>query len=150
MHTATTINFYNSDNTKYKIKNKHLVIKWIEEIFHIENKKVESISFVFCNDTFLLNLNKTYLKHNTLTDIITFDYSEGELLSGDIFISLDRVNENAIKYKLHFEGELFRVMAHGILHLIGYTDKTNAECLDMRRKEDDCLILWSKINKCST
>ncbi|NTW34299.1 MAG: rRNA maturation RNase YbeY, partial [Bacteroidetes bacterium] len=113
----------------------------------IENKNVENLSFIFCNDSFLLNLNKNYLNHNTFTDIITFDYTEGDLISGDIFISLDRVEENAIKYKLPFNEELFRVIAHGILHLIGYADGTNAERLGMRAKENDCLFIWSKIIK---
>jgi len=148
MHNS--INFYNSDNSIFKIKNKRLVIKWIIYIFFIEDMKAENISFIFCNDSFLLNLNKTYLKHNTFTDIITFDYSEGEIISGDIFINLDRVIENALNYKISFDKEVFRVMAHGILHLIGYTDKTKTERLDMKAKEDECLELWLKINKRST
>ena len=99
------------------------------------------INVVFCSDQYLLKLNQQYLNHNTFTDIITFDYVEGETISGDLFISVERVKENAQKASLPFANELNRVIVHGLLHLMGYNDKTDQETQEIRAKEDFYLTL---------
>lgn len=100
-------------------------------------KKIESISFIFCSDEYLQKLNIKYLKHEDLTDVITFEYNERDLILGDIFISSERVKENSKKYKVSFKEELARVMIHGILHLMGYKDKKENETLIMRKLEKE-------------
>lgn len=121
---------------KFKLDKTAAIKKWIEVIAKTEKKTVGGINYVFAGDEELLKLNKQYLKHNTYTDIITFDYSEGKEISGDIFISVDRVKENAKKFKVKFDDELHRVMIHGVLHLCGYKDKTPKDSKEMRKKED--------------
>ena len=106
------------------------------EVIKAENKQIGEINCIFCDDEYLLEKNKTYLNHNTLTDIITFDYSEKDEISGDLFISIERVRENAKIYNVTFELELSRVLIHGILHLIGFGDKTDEEIKTMRQKEN--------------
>jgi probable rRNA maturation factor len=108
----------------------------------LEERKISGeINIIFVNDEYIFHLNQNYLKHYTYTDIITFDYSNNQLLSGDIFISLDRVKENASRYKTTFRDELNRVMIHGILHLCGYMDKSSSDKLIMRQKEEKYLSL---------
>jgi len=131
--------------TTYKFKNKLKVRKWIKSILENEDRIAGDITYVFCNDEYLLNLNKKYLKHDTLTDIITFDYSEKETLSGDIFISIERVTENAGSYNTSLNAELGRVMAHGVLHLSGYKDKTPEDKKLMRSKEDFYLTAFPNL-----
>jgi len=114
---------------------------WIEETITNENLKPGEINYIFCDDTYLLKKNNKYLKHNTLTDIISFDYTMGKLISGDIFISVERVEENASSYNVSFKDELHRVMIHGVLHYCGYNDKTLEEITQMRAKEDYYLSL---------
>ncbi len=110
---------------------------FIKEMVKLEEKEIEAINFIFCSDDYLLQINNQYLNHNTLTDIITFELSvEGSPLLSDIYISVDRVKENAVRLKKPFQEELHRVMFHGILHLCGYGDKTAAEKKSMRTKED--------------
>ena len=104
-----------------------------------ENKKEGELSFVFCSDEYLLKMNIDYLKHDFYTDVITFDYSEGDIISGDVFISIERIKENSEKYNVSFENELQRVMIHGVLHLVGYKDKTEEELKQMREKESQYL-----------
>jgi ssRNA-specific RNase YbeY (16S rRNA maturation enzyme) len=96
MHTAT-ISYY-AENISFRLKNKKILSDWIKNIILLEKRKLQSVSFIFCNDEYLLKLNQTYLKHKTLTDIITFDYNDGNIISGDIFISIERVKENAKVY----------------------------------------------------
>ena len=129
------INFTNVD-VKFVLKNKLQIRQWIKAIISAEQKQSGNITYVFCNDTYLGDMNEKYLHHHTLTDIITFDYSEKGKLSGDIFISIDRIVENAALYKTHLNSELGRVMAHGVLHLLGYKDKLKEEKDAMRMKED--------------
>ena len=138
---------FSTVETAYNLKNKLKVRNWVKSILESEGKKVGDITYVFCNDEYLGSMNEKYLKHNTLTDIITFDYSEKGKLSGDIFISIERVKENAAGLKLSFMEELQRVMIHGVLHLMGYKDKTKAEKLQMRQKEDYSLSLQNKLIK---
>jgi len=109
---------------------------WLEKVIATENKKLGEIVFVFCNDTYLLKKNIQFLKHDTLTDVITFDYCEGEQINGDILISIDRVQENSEIFKVTFLSELDRVMVHGLLHLLGYKDKTKEDTKLMRFKEN--------------
>lgn len=129
------INFY-SENIDFEPENKHLIQKWIISVIEETKSSLGSINYIFCSDEYLLKINQQYLDHDTYTDIITFDYSSGKLLSGDIFISIDRIKENAIKFRKTFENELHRVMIHGILHLSGLKDKSDEESKIMRSQED--------------
>ena len=115
---------------------KSLLKKYISLLINSEFKKVGEISIILCSDKYLLEINIEYLKHNYYTDIITFNYVEGNLISGDLFISIDRVKENSIVFKTDLIKELYRVIFHGILHLIGYNDKTEEEKRIMKTKED--------------
>ncbi len=115
---------------------KNFIKKHIKQLIINEIKELGEISIIFCSDKYLLDVNVNYLKHNYYTDIITFNYVNGEIISGDLFISLDRVKENAIKFNTILIKELYRVIFHGLLHLIGYNDKTEKEKGLMREKED--------------
>lgn len=116
--------------------------KWLIRVAESENQTIGNINYIFCSDRHLLKINRQYLGHRTLTDIITFQYHiDGQPLEGDIFISIPRVKENATKYKANPTDELHRVMVHGLLHLMGYRDKTPAEKKAMREKEASCLSL---------
>ena len=127
---------------RFNLKKKLEVRNWIKSIARSEDKIAGDIAFIFCSDEYLGNMNEQYLKHHTLTDIITFDYSEGGKVSGDIFISIDRVKENALSFSNSLDQELGRVMAHGVLHLCGYKDKSADEKKLMRSKEDICLVSY--------
>ena len=116
--------------------NKEKFSFWLNEIIIEENKILGDIVYVFCDDDYLLAKNIKYLNHNTLTDVITFDYSKNKLISGDILISIDRVRENSNIFGVQFLNELQRVMVHGLLHLLGYNDKTEIEEKEIREKED--------------
>jgi len=115
--------------------------KWIADLISNESYRLDTINYIFCSDEDLLKRNIEFLNHDTLTDIISFDYTMGKLISGDIFISVDRVAENAKEFDVSFLEELHRVMAHGVLHYCGYKDKTSEDKLEMRRKEDYYLSL---------
>lgn len=115
--------------------------QWLSEVTRLENKKLGDVTLIFCSDEYLLNINQTYLDHDYYTDIITFDYTEGDFVSGDLYISVDRVSENAGINDVSFLNELNRVVVHGVLHLCGYKDKSDEEEKQMRRKEDDALNL---------
>ena len=115
---------------------------WIKRVVDSERMKIGEINFVFCNDDYLFAMNTKYLKHDTYTDILTFDYTDGDIISGDVCISIDRVRENARIFEVDFENELQRVMAHGVLHLVGYGDKTDSEIELMRGKEDEKMKLF--------
>lgn len=128
-------NLPESVNTDYK--------KWLEDLILSEEKKLGEINYVFCNDEYLLKVNQDYLQHDYYTDIITFDYVKGKTISGEIFVSLQRISDNASTLPKNYEEELRRVLAHGILHLCGYKDKTEEEELLMRSKEDFYLAKYS-------
>lgn len=115
---------------------------WINTIINSENADLGDLSYIFCSDDYLLKLNQKYLKHNSFTDIITFDYSAQKVISGDIYISIDRIRENAVKFNEDFNKELLRVMAHGVLHLLGYNDKNKKEKEAMRAKEDEKIDMF--------
>ena len=120
-----------------------LVASWVKSSLILENKNVGKINCIFCNDEYLLNINQTYLKHDTFTDIVTFNYVENNQISGDLFISIERVKENAKTFDVNFLRELNRVIIHGVLHLIGYNDKTLEEAEQIRAKEDFYLNLYA-------
>ncbi len=127
--------------TNFELLNQSSITHWIESAISSEGYQPGEINYIFCDDDCLLDKNIKYLKHNTLTDIISFDYREGNTLNGDIFISIDRVKENARDLGHLFEDELCRVMIHGVLHYCGYQDKTEKEQIEMTTKEDYYLSL---------
>jgi rRNA maturation RNase YbeY len=122
--------------TNFEISNQSAVSDWLKAIISQENYNEGEVSIVFCDDAFLHNLNVEFLKHDTLTDVISFDYSIGNEIHGEIFISIERVRENAIEFNQSFDTELSRVMAHGVLHYCGYKDKSKSDAALMRTKED--------------
>ncbi|MEM9685725.1 MAG: rRNA maturation RNase YbeY [Bacteroidota bacterium] len=126
----------------FQIVDQSIYNKWVTTIIVSEGYEAGEVNYIFCNDVYLQELNHNYLNHNDLTDIISFDYSEGNTINGDIFISIERVKDNAGLYKVSFEKELLRVMAHGILHYCGYRDKTTAEKTVMRRKEEEKITMF--------
>lgn len=135
------IHFF-SEDTSFQFSDQAPTSVWIERIINQEKRVTGDLNFIFCSDTHLHQMNLTYLNHDNLTDIITFDNSDTvEHISGDVFISVDRVIENAAGLSTDFEQELNRVIIHGILHLIGYNDKSPEEKARMREKEDACLSL---------
>jgi probable rRNA maturation factor len=117
--------------------------KWLEDIILSEGKKLGEINYIFCDDEYLLKVNQDYLQHDYYTDIITFDYVKGKTISGEIFVSLQRISDNASTLSRDYEEELRRVLAHGILHLSGYKDKTEEEEKLMRNKEDHYLAKYN-------
>lgn len=133
---------FSVEEIKFVLKEKQRIRHWITAVIKQQQKRVGDIGYLFCGDEYLLNVNKEYLNHDTYTDIITFDYVEGDLVSGDIMISVDRVGENAQSFGVSFEQELHRVIIHGILHLLGQADKSEEDSKEMRRKEDEALMLW--------
>jgi rRNA maturation RNase YbeY len=131
-----SIRFFTED-ISFSLKNKGLVRKWIKQTIIDESHKLRELNFIFCSDQYLLSINQQFLNHDTYTDIITFDNSDKEgLIIGDIFISVDRVQENAESFKTKLEDELQRVMIHGTLHLLGYPDKGKEAKAIMTQKED--------------
>lgn len=115
---------------------------WIQSICKSEGCHVGELNYIFCSDSYLLNINQKYLHHDTFTDIITFDYTEGNAISGDIYISVERVKENKTTYQVTFKNELLRVMSHGVLHLLGYKDKNEEDVLKMRLKEEEKIKMF--------
>ena len=124
------------------IENDRPFMDWLSRVAESEGYSLSALSYIFCNDQYLLDLNQTYLSHDTLTDIITFDYVEGTEVSGDIFISVDRLKENAAIFRVSFEEERLRVMAHGLLHLMGYKDKTTEDQEVMSNKENEKIKMF--------
>jgi probable rRNA maturation factor len=136
---------FSNQEIRFVLRNKLKIREWVKTILKEEGRRTGDIAYVFCHDEYLLKLNQQYLKHQTLTDIITFDYSEKDIISGDIFISLDRIKENSFSYSRSFEEELGRVMAHGILHLAGYKDKTVEDKKKMTEKENTYLVTYPNL-----
>ena len=122
--------------TDFSLEDESMISEWITKVVEEENCKLEEINYIFCDDNYLHKLNLEFLKHDTLTDIISFDYSVGKVIQGDIFISIERVTENAQDFKVSFEEELYRVIVHGVLHYCGYKDKTEKDANLMRSKEN--------------
>ena len=129
------VSYYTQD-IDFTFKNKAANNQWLKVVAESEIRKLGQISIIFCSDNYILDINMKYLQHDYFTDIITFDYCKGDRLSGDLFISIDSVRENARLYGVEFQEELYRVIVHGILHLIGYDDHTKAQKAQMRAKEN--------------
>lgn len=127
---------------EFDLSNEEHFSKWISEVILSENKKEGDINYIFCDDEYILEINKQYLQHDYYTDIISFDYSVGNELHGDIFISVDRVRENAIDFNVSFDEELKRVVIHGVLHYCGYKDKSEDDKQVMRQKEDEKIKMF--------
>ncbi|MDZ4824168.1 MAG: rRNA maturation RNase YbeY [Flavobacteriales bacterium] len=132
---------FHNESIHFTLHRKNAIKTWLEKVILKEKKSRGEIAFIFCDDEYLLTINRTYLKHDFYTDVITFDYCEEKTISGDVFISIDRVKDNAKSLNISFENELHRVMVHGVLHLLGYKDKTNTSSSAMRKMEDECLRL---------
>lgn len=132
--------------TDFKLLDEAKISSWISKIIEHHNCKKEEISYVFCDDEYLHRLNVQYLNHDTLTDIISFDYSIGKTISGDIFISVERVEDNAKDFDVDFNTELHRVIIHGILHYCGFKDKTEDDAKLMRAKEDEALLILKEMS----
>ena len=131
---------FNVEDIDFELQNTEGVIAWIEKVVKLEKKRISGISYIFCSDEYVHKLNVEYLNHDTLTDILTFPYSRSPI-EGDIFISIDRVKDNAKDINNSFENELHRVIIHGVLHLCGYLDETDEDEAMMRKKEDEALLL---------
>ncbi|HRG37745.1 MAG TPA: rRNA maturation RNase YbeY [Bacteroidia bacterium] len=133
---------FHIEDISFTLKNKTRLKKWIVETIEKKKRKTGEINFIFCSDTYLLGINNQYLQHDTYTDIITFDYSKESKnlpISGDIFISIERIRENAKTFSKTTEEELHRVIIHGVLHLLGYKDKTKSAKEEMTKEENGCL-----------
>ncbi len=133
---------FHSEGVNSKTPSKRLLKAWIKEFVSTHGKKVGELAFVFCSDEKILEVNQNFLQHDYYTDIITFDYCEGEIVSGDIFISVERVAENATSHNVEYNAELLRVLAHGVLHLIGFQDKSPKNKKEMTENEDLCMSLF--------
>jgi len=128
--------------TDFELHNEPDFSKWLSAVILSENKKEGEINYIFCDDDYLLEINQQYLDHDTLTDIISFDYSVGNEINGDVFVSVERVKENASDYNVTFQEEIQRVLVHGILHYCGYKDKTESDELVMRTKEEEKMKMF--------
>ena len=128
------MDFILQDESKY--------VGWIKDLVASEDGEISHLDYIFCTDAYLLEKNQEFLKHDTYTDIITFDYSKGKTIAGDVFVSIERLKENSDKYNVRFNEELLRVMAHGVLHLLGYKDKSEEEKAIMRQKENEKIKLF--------
>lgn len=137
--------YYNSEDTKLPKIQKRKISQWIKSVVKKHNYKVGDISYIFCSDEVILRVNREYLQHDYFTDIITFDYTEGDRISGDLFISLDTVKTNAEKFGTPYKEELHRVIIHGILHLCGIDDKGPGEREVMEQNENDALEMLKEI-----
>lgn len=133
-----------SCQTNYPLKSRTKIKQWIKQVIEAKGKKTGNITYIFCDDEYLLEVNKQYLQHDYYTDVITFDYVENDLISGDIFISTDRVRENALAFGSSETEELHRVIIHGALHLLGLKDKSEKEASQMRQAENEALKLLNE------
>lgn len=136
---------FSAQNIDFDLEDPQKVRLWVTEVVSRRQMRVGNISYLFCDDEHILQVNRQFLDHDTYTDIITFDYVAGGLVSGDILISIDRVGENARTYGVPFEQELHRVIIHGVLHLLGQGDKLPDEATEMRRQEAEALALWEQM-----
>ncbi|MBC5861946.1 rRNA maturation RNase YbeY [Flavobacterium turcicum] len=128
--------------TDFELDNEGAVEQWLSRVIESENKKEGEINYIFCDDDYLHKINMEYLQHDTLTDIISFDYCVGSEINGDVFVSIERVKENALDFNVSFDEELKRVLVHGILHYCGYKDKSDNDEILMRAKEDEKILLF--------
>lgn len=133
--------YFSNGDVDFFLKNDKILKRWISDVIANHNMTLGRINYLFCSDSMVHDMNVRFLNHDTLTDIITFDYVEGNLVSGDIIISIDRVGENATIFSTSFENELHRVIIHGVLHLLGFKDKSEEDAAIMRAKENESLLL---------
>lgn len=136
---------YNKEDSGALVGRKRVINRWIKSVAAVSHYTVGDLSIITCSDSYIHKMNVQYLGHDYATDIITFDYSECSILSGDLFISTDTVRSNAKRYGVLFHVELHRVIIHGVLHLMGYKDKSKSDAAEMRRQEDAALLLLEKI-----
>ena len=132
--------FFHTIDTEPQLKHKLALKRWIRDQILAENREVGTINVIFCSDAYLLEVNRTHLNHDYYTDIITFDYCQDKVVSGDLYISSERVLENSSTFKKSIQEETHRVIIHGVMHLCGYKDKTKSEALTMRKKEENSLL----------
>ena len=142
---AGIINFYFEND--FNLNDHDSYEEWLKKVISSEEKELEEVSYIFCDDQYLLEINQKYLNHDTYTDIISFDSCIGNILQGDIFISIERVSENSAEYGVEFQEELRRVMAHGILHFCGYKDKSEEEQSLMRQTEEEKMQMFHEEQK---
>jgi probable rRNA maturation factor len=140
------IRYYN-ENVRFSLNGKRFNNRWLKAVAESENFSLGNIAIIYCSDSYILDMNQKFLKHDYYTDIITFDYCEGNVLSGDLFISIDSIRDNAAHFGTTFDDELNRVMVHGILHLMGYDDHTKEQQKTMRTKENEYLELRDRMLK---
>ncbi|MEE3447064.1 MAG: rRNA maturation RNase YbeY, partial [Bacteroidales bacterium] len=133
---------FNFEDVEFDLPDKNTLTDWIKLAVESEGKILGDITYVFCSDEYLWNMNKQYLNHDYYTDIITFDYVKKGVISGDLFISYDRIKDNAEKFNVSHETELLRVMIHGVMHLVGYDDMTDEDETKIHEREDYYLNLW--------
>lgn len=134
---------FNSEDVSIPVVLNESTKSWISQIVSNSNKRIGTVNYIFCSDEYILEVNKQYLSHNYYTDIITFDYCKGDIVSGDLLISLDTIQSNSQAFNTDYTSELHRVMIHGVLHLLGYKDGTESEKVEMRFQEDTALSLLS-------
>mgnify|MGYP004663784551 FL=1 len=138
--------FYKEGNADYpSFFSDTMICKWLHVIAEHYQRQLGALNFIFCDDEYILSVNRQYLNHDYYTDVITFDYCAGDVLSGDIFISLDTVQSNAIEFNTTYDNEFHRVVCHSVLHLIGFKDKTEPDSVEMRRNENICLDLLKSL-----
>ena len=138
---------FNFEDVNFQLPEQQTLVDWISFAVKNEGYELKNITYVFCSDEYLWNMNKQFLQHDYYTDIITFDYVKGKVVSGDLFISYDRIVDNANKFDVSRETELLRVMIHGVLHLCGYDDKTDQQKIVMRQNEEKWLNRLYELNK---
>lgn len=136
---------YFFEDTDFQFKPKRFTSSWLKTVSESEIRKLGDVNIIFCSDNYILDINQRYLQHDYFTDIITFDYCDGNILSGDLFISVESVRENALEYGTEFDEELNRVIVHGILHLVGYDDHAEDDIVVMRSKENYYLDLRNSL-----
>ncbi len=143
MEELSLVSFF-SEDIEFELSKEEVAVRWVQNTIENEGKKTGEINYIFCSDEYLHKINLEHLQHDTYTDIITFNYCEEKLVSADIFISIDRVKENAKTFQTSFQNELNRVIIHGVLHLVGYDDKSTSDKELMRTKEDFYLSLQAE------
>ena len=131
--------FFHTEDISFALGSENTISNWLLKLVELHNKKLGELNYIFCSDDYLWKLNQQHLKHDYFTDIITFDYCDKDLISGDLFISIERIKENAKTFRKTESNELNRVIAHGLLHLLGFTDKTAEDIVEMRSMEDKAL-----------
>jgi len=137
--------FFHKEGINFDIRERRKIRQWIKKVIENEGKKLGELNVILTGDKELLELNKTYLSRKYLTDVITFEYNQEKKISGDIYISVERIRENALKFNERVDREILRVIIHGILHLMGYKDKKDEDQTKMRQREDECLYMFDKM-----